>query len=100
MSAGEARDIHEKKFSVARESSARRHRVLAKLSDEQMAAAEGWRLAHGITEQSDALGELIRLGLLSEITKIYKLVSDNRPNPVGSVRNGARKFKDAEHIAE
>ena len=57
----------------------RRHRVLVSLTDEQLAAAEGWRSAHGISEQSEALAELVRIGLLSEIAKIFKLVSDKTP---------------------
>ncbi len=67
--------------SVDRETQKRRHSVLVVLNDEQMAAAEGWRSAHGITDQAEAFGELIRLGLLSEIAKIYRLVSDKRKLP-------------------
>jgi hypothetical protein len=66
---------------VDRETQKRRHSVLVVLNDEQMAAAEGWRSAHGITDQAEAFGELIRLGLLSEIAKIYRLVSDKRKLP-------------------
>jgi hypothetical protein len=54
------------------------HRVAVTLNDEQMAAVEGWRLAHGFDDQSEALGELVRLALLGEIAKIYRLVSENR----------------------
>ncbi len=57
---------------------ARRYSVMVALNYEQMAAAEGWRAAHGISDQAEALGELIRLGLLSEVAKIYRLVCDNR----------------------
>ncbi len=57
---------------------ARRYSVMVALNHEQMAAAEGWRAAHGISDQAEALGELIRLGLLSEVAKIYRLVSENR----------------------
>ncbi len=57
---------------------ARRYSVMVALNHEQMAAAEGWRAAHGISDQAEALGELIRLGLLSEVAKIYRLVCDNR----------------------
>lgn len=64
------------------EKSARRYNVLVELDYEQMAAAEGWRMAHGIPSQAEALGELVRIGLLGEIAKIYRLVSDNRqPKP-------------------
>ncbi len=98
MSIGEACDVHGKGAYTKRESAPRRHRVIVSLSDEQMAAAEGWRVAHGITEQSEALGELVRLGLLSEIAKIYKLVSDKRPPPSGSNRNG-RNYKNSDQSA-
>ena len=54
-------------------------RVIVALNDELIAATEGWRLAHGIQDQSEAFGELIRLGLLGEISKIFRLVSDKRP---------------------
>ena len=64
--------------SRSKERSGRRFNVVVTLNDEQMAAAEGWRSAHGISNQSEALGELSRLGLLSEIAKIYRLVCDNR----------------------
>jgi hypothetical protein len=56
----------------------RRYSVMVALNYEQMAAAEGWRAAHGISDQAEALGELIRLGLLSEVAKIYRLVCENR----------------------
>jgi hypothetical protein len=56
----------------------RRYNVVVALNCEQMAAAEGWRSAHGIEDQAEALGELIKLGLLSEVAKIYKLVSEKR----------------------
>jgi len=56
----------------------KRHRVTVALNEEQMAAVEGWRTAHGIADQADALGELVRLALLGEIAKIYRLVSNTR----------------------
>ena len=62
----------------AKQRAALRYSVLVELNYEQMAAAEGWRAAHGISDQAEALGELIRLGLLSEVAKIYRLVCDNR----------------------
>jgi len=65
----------------------KRHHVVVALNDEQMAATEGWRTAHGIADQSEALGELVRIGLLSEIAKIYRLVSDHRS--IGRPRNGS-----------
>ncbi len=56
-----------------------KHRLTVALNDEQIAAVEGWRLAHGIDDQSEALGELVRLALLGEIAKIYRLVADRSP---------------------
>ena len=75
----------------ARPKKDKRYNVLVALDDEQMAAAEGWRSAHGISNQAEALGELIRLGLLSEIAKIYRLVADNR-SPAAT-RSGLAKRK-------
>lgn len=69
----------------------KRHRVMVALNEEQMAAVEGWRLAHGIDDQADALGELVRLALLGEIAKIYRLVSDNR----SSGKRRQRRLDDA-----
>ena len=83
MPAGRSSSDNRRDYSHSGQSSERRHCVLVKLTDEQMAAAEGWRSAHGISEQSEALTELIRLGLLSEIAKIFRLVSDTTPAPVG-----------------
>jgi hypothetical protein len=65
----------------------KRHHVIVALNDEQMAATEGWRTAHGIADQSEALSELVRIGLLSEIAKIYRLVSDHRST--AQSRNGS-----------
>ncbi|MBK1623725.1 hypothetical protein CKO32_09135 [Afifella marina DSM 2698] len=58
---------------LASEASGAVHKVVVTLTDEQLAAAEGWRSARGIPERSEALGELIRLGLLSEISRVYRL---------------------------
>lgn len=66
---------------LGQENRAQRHHAVVTLNDEQLAAVEGWRTAHGIAAQSDALGELVRIGLLSEIAKIFRLVSDNRAPP-------------------
>jgi hypothetical protein len=76
-----------------------RHHVIVTLNNEQLAAVEGWRLAHGIAEQSDALGELVRLGLLSEIAKIFRLVSENRAPTAERPRAGAeRKSRKSERM--
>lgn len=74
MKTGELLD----KKAAGNEKTDRRYSVMAALGREQMAAAEGWRSAHGITDQAEAMGELIRLGLLSEVAKIYRLVSEDR----------------------
>ena len=54
------------------------HHIIVALGDELLAAVEGWRQVHGV-EQSDAIGTLVRLGLLSEIAKIYRFVASPRP---------------------
>ncbi len=54
------------------------HRVEVLLDDEQFAAVEGWRSANLIPTRPEALCELVRLGLLSEIAKIHQLVADIR----------------------
>ncbi len=64
--------------SVKRDHNSGRYRVMVSLDREQMAAAEGWRAAHGIADQAEALGELVRLGLLGEVAKIYRLVGGDR----------------------
>jgi len=56
------------------------------LDDEELAAVEGWRAANLITSLPDAVRELVRLGLLSEIAKVQKLVEDIR----ASVTNHSR----------
>ncbi len=86
---------------LGQEDRAQRHHAVVTLNDEQLAAVEGWRTAHGIAAQSDALGELVRLGLLSEIAKIFRLISDNRapttaqtckPSDSQSGRDGGMKL--------
>lgn len=76
------------------------HRILVAVSDELLAAVEGWRQVHGV-EQSEAIGTLVRLGLLSEIAKIYRLVSDKRQAEDGVARKprrqGAQRGADAAH---
>lgn len=54
------------------------HSVEVLLDEEQLAAVEGWRSANLIPTRPEALRELVRLGLLSEIAKIHQLVSDIR----------------------
>lgn len=89
MRAGRSRAENFREFSLPEQNVARRHCVLVKLTDEQMAAAEGWRSAHGIAEQSEAMTELIRIGLLSEIAKIFWLVSEKTPEKVGQLVDSA-----------
>ena len=50
------------------------YRVAATVDDDLIAAVEGWRRAHGLVGQPEALGELVRLGLMSEVAKIYRLI--------------------------
>ncbi len=42
------------------------------LSEEELAAVEGWRKANNVASQGDAIRALVRLGLLSEIGRIYQ----------------------------
>lgn len=65
-------------LSEARDDGSGLYNVIVRLNYEQMAAAEGWRAAHGIADRAEALGELVRLGLLGEVAKIYRLVGGNR----------------------
>lgn len=77
MDVGDLPDEDDVRSKSDRKKSAR-YNVIVTLNHEQMAAAEGWRAAHGITDRAEALGELVRLGLLGEVTKIYRLVSGGR----------------------
>jgi hypothetical protein len=58
-------------------SSGRNHtiNVSVVLTGEQAAAVEGWRVANQIHSQSDAVRELVRIGLLAEIGRIYRMIS-------------------------
>ncbi len=76
-----------------RERSSRRYNVIVALNHEQMAAAEGWRVAHGFSDQAEALGELVRIALLNEVAKIYRLVADNRA-PQASRKRDSQSAKD------
>lgn len=49
--------------------------ILVPLSDEELAAVEGWRKANNVDSREDAIRALVRLGLLSEIGRIYRSVS-------------------------
>lgn len=53
-------------------------RIEVRLGAEQLAALDGWRAANGIDDRSEAVRELVRLGLLSEIAKVYQFVSRMR----------------------
>jgi len=52
--------------------------IVVKLNETEMAAVDGWRRAHGVESLSDAIRELARLGLLSEISGAYDLVASIR----------------------
>lgn len=60
-----------------REVSRFRH-VEVTLTDEQFAAVEGWRAANRVRDRSDAVRELVRIGLLSEIARVYRMVASVR----------------------
>ncbi len=46
-----------------------------RLSDEEIAAVEGWRRANSYDCRAEALRALVRLGLLSEIGRVYRAVT-------------------------
>lgn len=45
------------------------------LSHEEIAAVDGWRVANNLKSRSDAARQLIRLGLLGEIGRLYQSVT-------------------------
>ncbi|MDN2581109.1 hypothetical protein [Aquibium sp. ELW1220] len=50
-------------------------RIEVVLNEEQFAALEGWRYANRVADRSEAARELVRLGLLAEIARVYRLVA-------------------------
>ena len=48
------------------------NRIEIYLKDEELAALEGWRAANQLPNHAAAARQLIQLGLLSEIGKIYR----------------------------
>ncbi|MCG6113937.1 MAG: hypothetical protein MEQ84_01955 [Mesorhizobium sp.] len=54
------------------------HSLAISLNNEQMAAVEGWRAANRIESREEAVQELVRIGLLSEIGRIYRIVAGIR----------------------
>ncbi|NMG41857.1 hypothetical protein GRZ55_21735 [Chelativorans sp. ZYF759] len=50
-------------------------RLEISLEGEQLAAVDGWRFANRIDSREEALQELVRIGLLSEIGRVYRLVA-------------------------
>ncbi len=52
--------------------------IKVSLANEELAAVEGWRAANLIDSVPDAVRELVRLGLLSEIARVHQLVADIR----------------------
>ncbi len=50
-------------------------RVEVTFTEEQYAALEGWRSANRVGERSEAVRELVRIGLLAEIARVYRLVA-------------------------
>lgn len=50
-------------------------RVEVTLTEEQFAALEGWRSANRVGDRSEAVRELVRIGLLSEIGRVYRLIA-------------------------
>lgn len=48
------------------------------LNAEEAAAVEGWRSANKVSSTENALRELVRLGLLSELSQAYDVVKSIR----------------------
>lgn len=46
------------------------------LSEEELAAVEGWRIANKFSSREAAVRKLVRLGLLSEIGRLYQSVTN------------------------
>ena len=53
------------------------------LDSEEFAAVEGWRVANNLPTTAHAVRELLRLGLLSEISKVFGVVSAVRESVDG-----------------
>jgi hypothetical protein len=75
---------------------AARRPIEVTLNDEVMAAVEGWRQAHGLSNQSEALGELVRLGLMSEIGRIYRMATSARDAALSGLFASTGDADDAE----
>ncbi|MEL7468898.1 MAG: hypothetical protein AAFN27_10620 [Pseudomonadota bacterium] len=52
-------------------------RIVVPLNAEELAAVEGWRRANELDSQETAIRQLVRLGLLNEISRIYQSVTSN-----------------------
>ena len=50
--------------------------INVELSDEELAAVEGWRRANDLDSHGAAVRQLVRLGLLNEIGRIYRSVTN------------------------
>lgn len=61
--------------------------IAVALDHEELAAVEGWRAANLVASLPDAVRELVRIGLLSEIAKVQKLVEDIRASVTGGRRD-------------
>jgi len=52
--------------------------VIVSLSDREMAALEGWRIANAMDSHADAVRQLVRRGLLEEIGRVYRSLRGER----------------------
>ena len=50
--------------------------VTVPLNEEELAAIDGWQHANRVNSRPAAIRQLIRLGLLSEIGRIYRSVTE------------------------
>ena len=53
-------------------------RFTVTLNNEELAAVEGWRQANNLPTTESALRELVRLGLLSDLSQAYDVVKSIR----------------------
>ena len=60
------------------EKSLHKNWIIVSLSDREMAALEGWRMANAMDTHADAVRQLVRRGLLEEIGRVYRAFRGDR----------------------
>ena len=61
------------------------------LSASELSAVEAWREANAIQDRTEALRELIKFGLLSEIRRVYQFSERSRERIVSSANGRERE---------